>query len=232
MAGQAPCVCLSVCVSLCVTGKAMARKGKWQQSHIQGPPPTGPQGLDYTILHSHTHTHTCGHTHTCYLKRGTGVLCRLSHVFVTIAPLLLPATTPHPASSPSFSRSQRISKQTRLERRINEININILRRWQACKLKSGDATLAIFQRDEFGSEWTSECGFEIALSVFARTRLSVCASAVCSDQTHWCVIGSPLLRWPLRLECLSWWRTGGGRIDDNVLQTTRTHTHTHSKYFV
>ncbi len=49
--------------------------------------------------------------------------------------------------------------------------------------------------------------------------LTVCASAVCSDQTHWCVIGFPLSRWPLRLECLSWWRTGGGRIDDNVLQT-------------
>ena len=99
MAGQAPCVCLSVCISVCVTGEAMARKGMWQQCHIQGPPPTGPQGPDHTILH-YTRTNTHVGTHTCYLQRGTGVLCCLSHVFVTIAP---PLPSCHNASPSIFS---------------------------------------------------------------------------------------------------------------------------------
>lgn len=105
----------------------------------------------------------------------------------------------------------------------NEIHINVLRRWQACKLKRGDATLAVRPK---------EMSFELNEGASARSDTArrvcvhahVCASAVCSDQTHWCVIGSPLSRWPLRLECLPWWRTGRGRTDDNVLEMTRAHT--------
>lgn len=141
----AVCVCLSVCVSVCVTGEAMARKGMWQRSHIQGPPPTGPQGLDYTILHyTHTQTDTHVDTHMLFTEGHWGPVSLVTCVCNHRPLLLLPATTPHQASSSSFSRSQWISKQTRLERRINEININILRHWQAWKLKSGDGTLAIF----------------------------------------------------------------------------------------
>lgn len=145
MADQAPCVCLSVCVSVCVTGEAMARKGMWQRSHIQGPPPTGPQGLDFTIVHyTHTQTDTHVDTHMLFTEGHWGPVSLVTCVCNHRPLLLLPATTPHQASSSSFSRSQWISKQTRLERRINEININILRHWQAWKLKSGDGTLAIF----------------------------------------------------------------------------------------
>lgn len=228
----AACVCLSVCVCVCVwQAKRWLVKGCDSRATYRGHHPQDPRA--WTIQYCTTHTHTQTHmvTHTCYLQRGTGgpmllVTCVCNH---------RPPPPCHHSSPSIFSLffQMQISKQTRLKRRINEININILRRWQACKLKRGDATLAICRkRDEFGTEWTSKCGSEVALSVFTRTRLCVCASAVCSDQTHWCVIGSPLSRWPLRLECLSWWRTGGGRTDDNVLQMTLTHTHTHCKYFV
>lgn len=81
------------------------------------------------------------------------------------------------------------------------------------------------KRDEFVSQWNSQC--ESGDVMHACT----CVSAVCSDQIHWCVIGSPLSRWHLWLECLSHRRTGGGRADDNVPQT-ETHSHTNCKYFM
>ena len=221
----AVCVCLSVCVSVCVTGEAMVRKGMWQQSHTQGPPPTGPQGLNYRILHTHTHRQT--HTHTLFTEGHwvpvSLVTCVCNH---------------HPPPSPCHDSSPSILSlifpdtrgfQNKLEKKhINEININILRRWQAWKLKRGDATLAICQK-EMSLELNGRVSPDLKLpSVCVRGRDWVCVfvSAVCSDQTHWCVIGSPLSRWPLRSECLSWRRTGGGRTEDDVLQTTLTHTYT------
>lgn len=230
MAGQAPCVCLSVCVSVCVTGEAMVRKGMWQQSHIQGPPPTGPQGLDYTILHyTHSHRHIWTRTHAIY-RGGTGVLCLVSHVFVTTAP------------PPSFCNNSTpciFSLFLQIPADFKTNSARKTHKWNKYKHSKTLTGMKIKERRRHFSFFPKEMSLELNEQASVASKLhwvclhalvlTVCASAVCSDQTHWCVIGFPLSWWPLRLECLSWWRTGGGRIDDNVLQTTHTHIHIHTE---
>lgn len=149
--------CVSWCVFLCVwQAKQWLVKGCDTGPHTGATTP-GPQGLDFTIL---SYIHTEVEADMLFTEGHWGlVTCVCNHHPLL---LLLPAMSPHLASSPFFSRSRRISKQTPLERRINEININILRHWQACKLKSGDGTLAIFSEEmSLETEWISKGGFQI-----------------------------------------------------------------------
>lgn len=212
MACQAPCECLPMCVSTGSVWQAKERPVKECDSgaSYRGHHPKDPSGgLFNSTLHTHTY-------------RGRYAIYRRA------------LRSPPAPSSPFFSRSHRIWKQTWLKRRINEININILGHWQACKLKSGDGALAFLSEETgLGSKWTNERGFQIGTGVCWRARVEPCVrvSAVCSDQTHWCVIGSPLSRWPLRLNVCR----GGGQ-EEVALMIMRyrwhTDTHTHWKYFV
>lgn len=160
LACPVPHMCLLVCVSMCMTGKAMGRKRMWHWTTYRGHHPRTPGvGLYNTELH----THRRGGRHAIY--RGALGSCHMC-----LQPS--PSPPPHLASSPFFSRSRRISKQTQLERRINEININILRHWQACKLKSGDGTLAIFSEEmSLETEWISKGGLQIGLACVCTHKL-------------------------------------------------------------
>lgn len=211
MACQASCECLPVCVSTGSVWQAKERLVKECDSGAtyRGHHPKDPRGALYnSTLHAEADMlFTQGHWGL--------VAC----VF----------NSPPPASSPFFLEISSDLK-TNLAKKTNKWD-KYKHSWTltGVQIKERRRRVSFFFSEEMGlrSKWTNERGFQIGTGVRWRACVEprVRVSAVCSDQTHWCVIGSLLSRWPLRLNVC---RGGGQEEVALMIMRYRWHTHTHT----
>lgn len=190
------------------------RSGSWKnvtaELHTEATTPRTP-GVRYTIAHY-------TRRQICYLQKGTEVLSHVS------------STAPPPASSPFFLEISSDLK-TNLAKKTNKWD-KYIHSWTltGVQIKERRRRVSFFFSEEMGlrSKWTNERGFQIGTGVRWRACVEprVRVSAVCSDQTHWCVIGSLLSRWPLRLNVC---RGGGQEEVALMIMRYRWHTHTHTQ---